>query len=78
MITYTWTGPNNFNSTLQNPEVFDPGTYTLVVSGGGLCPSEASIVVIEEIVFPDISAEVSGMIDCNNLESMYLLIISML
>ncbi len=66
-VDYQWTGPNNFNSTLQNPEVFDPGVYTIVVSETGLCSAEASIEVIEEIILPDISTEVSGVIDCNNL-----------
>lgn len=30
-VTYEWTGPNGFNSTLQNPEVQDSGMYTLKV-----------------------------------------------
>ena len=65
-VVYEWTGPNNFNSNEQNPEVFDPGNYTLVVSGSGLCSAEASVEVIEEIIIPDILAEVDGLIDCNN------------
>ncbi len=66
-FSYQWTGPNNFNSTILNPEVFDPGIYTLIVDGVGFCPAEATIEVIEEINLPDISSEVSGLIDCNNL-----------
>ncbi len=66
-VTYEWTGPNNFNSTLQNPEVFDPGVYTLIVDGDDLCPTEVSIEVFEDIVYPDLLAEVSGVLDCNNL-----------
>ncbi len=66
-VTYEWTGPNNFNSTLQNPEVFDPGVYTLIVNGDDLCPTEVSIEVFEDIVYPDISTEVSDVLDCNNL-----------
>ena len=66
-ITYEWTGPNNYTSNQQNPEVFEPGSYNLIVSGAELCSAETTTVVIEEIVYPDISTEVSGEIDCNNL-----------
>src|SRR5690606_7097717 len=66
-ITYQWSGPNGYNSTEQNPEVTDPGVYTLTVSSGILCPAETSVEVFEELIPPDISAEVDGNIDCNNL-----------
>lgn len=32
--TYSWTGPNGYTSSVQNPsDITDPGTYTLVVTG---------------------------------------------
>ena len=65
-ISYLWSGPNNFTSTVQNPEVIDPGTYTLIVDGTNLCPAEATIQVSQDISEPDISTEVIGEIDCNN------------
>ena len=65
-ITYQWSGPNNFDSNEQNPEVFEPGIYTLIVSGEGFCSSIDSIEVLEEIIYPEIEAEVSGVLDCNN------------
>lgn len=53
--TYTWTGPNNFTSTDQNPEIASAttaaaGEYTLVVKVGN-CTSEAgtATVVVNEI-----------------------------
>jgi hypothetical protein len=30
-VNYSWTGPNNYTSTIQNPVVTVPGTYTLTV-----------------------------------------------
>jgi gliding motility-associated-like protein len=51
--TYFWTGPNNFNSTSQNPLVFpadqtDEGTYfvSIVVNG---CPSALSPPLLVEV-----------------------------
>lgn len=52
-VTYQWTGPNNFVSDLQSPEipVTGPGvagTYTLVVSRGG-CSANAVSIIIPQI-----------------------------
>jgi gliding motility-associated-like protein/uncharacterized repeat protein (TIGR01451 family) len=49
--TYSWTGPNGYSSTDQNPEILsasitDAGTYTLSVSVNG-CSSVPSPVIIE-------------------------------
>lgn len=51
-MTYQWTGPNGFNSTLQFPPAVvagleDAGTYTLVVRNNGCAsaPVTASVVV---------------------------------
>lgn len=51
--SYFWTGPNNFNSTNQNPLVFpadqtDEGTYfvSIVVNG---CPSVSSAPLLVEV-----------------------------
>ena len=65
-VTYQWTGPNNFSSNQQNPVVFEPGVYTLIVEGDFLCPAETTIEVIQDLSEPNINAEVSGPLDCNN------------
>ncbi|MBI3510729.1 MAG: gliding motility-associated C-terminal domain-containing protein, partial [Bacteroidetes bacterium] len=46
--TYSWTGPNGFTSTTQNPSIpaailADTGTYSVTVTVGG-CPSVAASV----------------------------------
>ncbi len=45
--TYSWTGPNGFNSTLQNPTIINPGvlysgTYTVVVTNQYGCSASES------------------------------------
>lgn len=50
-ITYAWTGPNGFTSTVQNPMVLNAtslnaGTYTLVATEGRNCQSMGSIDII--------------------------------
>ncbi len=65
-VTYLWNGPNNFSSSLQNPEASQPGIYTLTVQGIDLCPAETTIEVFQDISEPNISTEVSGIIDCIN------------
>ena len=49
--TYSWTGPNSFSSTLQNPtltnvSVSNSGTYSLVVSVAGCSSSPGSTAVV--------------------------------
>ncbi len=45
--TYSWTGPNGFNSTLQNPSISSPsaaysGTYSVIVTNQYGCTAGAS------------------------------------
>lgn len=52
-VTYTWTGPNSFTSTLQNPVINNApsaasGVYTVVTSGA--CPARGTVTVL---VAPD-------------------------
>ena len=48
--TYSWTGPNNFSSTLQNPSISslalaNAGTYTVTLSTSAGCTASASVQV---------------------------------
>jgi len=50
MTSYNWTGPNGFNSTLQNPTIpnatsLNAGTYYLTVTNGGCTSDPASTIV---------------------------------
>ncbi len=55
--TYSWTGPNGFTSNDQNPQVCEPGIYTLTVTGANGCTSQASADVLLNMEMPDVTAE---------------------
>jgi PKD repeat protein len=55
MVSYNWTGPNGFTSTLQNPTILNAttamaGTYTLTVTNSNGCTDDDTINVnVEEV-----------------------------
>ncbi len=56
-VTYAWTGPNSFTSSLQNPTVSVDGGYNLVVTDpANGCTSQASANVDLNIVTPGATA----------------------
>lgn len=55
-VTYAWTGPNTFSSSMQNPMVNVDGTYTLTVTGTNGCTSTQDAIVISDMDAPDIEA----------------------
>ena len=63
-VLYQWTGPNGFVSDELNPEVIEPGTYSLLVTGINGCDTTAAIQVVQSTTPPDISAT-GGIIDCD-------------
>jgi large repetitive protein len=71
-VTYAWTGPNNFNSTLQNPVItnttgIESGTYTLMITAStGNCPSpiaQTSVLINPTPLIT--SAKASNPTNCN-------------
>lgn len=63
-VTYSWTGPNNFTSNLQNPTVSAPGPYTLKVTNPtNGCTATATASVGENIAPPNASAN-GGTLTC--------------
>lgn len=57
-VAYSWTGPNGFTSSLQNPVITAAttaanGTYTLVVISGSGCTSPAANVTVIVQELPD-------------------------
>ena len=50
LVGWEWSGPNGFNSTAQNPVIYntefnDVGTYSLTVTAANGCMSNSSIIV---------------------------------
>lgn len=63
---YSWTGPNGFMSSLQNPSVNFAGSYTLKVTHPqNGCTATAIATVTQNITPPSVSAT-SGTITCTN------------
>jgi gliding motility-associated-like protein len=56
-VSYDWTGPNNFTSDEQSPDVTVPGEYILNITGPNGCSSEAMIEVLDisELIIAEVS-----------------------
>ena len=64
-VLLSWTGPNNFMSTLEDPTVTDPGLYTLVVENpSNGCTAVATADVVLDDATPGASA-VGGTVTCS-------------
>ena len=62
-VSYSWTGPNDFLSTIPNPTVGAAGTYTLTVTAPNGCNAIATAVVTADGDLPNISAT-GGELNC--------------
>lgn len=63
---FTWTGPNNFISALQNPVINAPGTYTLKVTNPlNACTATDVIQVASNFTIPIATASVNGTLTCS-------------
>lgn len=64
--TFAWSGPGNFNSTLQSPTVSSTGLYTLTVTNPtNGCTSTATATVSPDANVPNATAA-GGTITCTN------------
>jgi hypothetical protein len=54
-VTYKWSGPGGYTSTLQNPSVSVPGPYIVTVSASNGCSATRTITVDQNITPPSIS-----------------------
>ncbi len=65
-VTWLWNGPGTFTSPLQNPTITAPGTYTLIVTTPiNGCTGQASVVVTQDIVTPDVNIATPNQLDCS-------------
>jgi gliding motility-associated-like protein len=51
-VTYYWSGPNGFSSTQQNPFVYIPGEYQVIVTGTNGCSDSLTVEVIADDIYP--------------------------
>jgi hypothetical protein len=72
-VSYSWTGPNNFTSTAQNPIVSTPGIYTLTIFNPATgCSGTDTALVTVNTSGPGASASASGSISCSGSSSVTL------
>ncbi|OQP48223.1 hypothetical protein A4D02_05760 [Niastella koreensis] len=65
-VSYSWTGPNNFTSTVQNPVVTAAGIYTLTVQNPATgCSGTDTALVSLNNTQPGATATTSGPLTCN-------------
>ncbi len=64
-ISYSWIGPDNFESDLRQPKVFTPGLYKVTVTGVNGCTSTGQINVTQDISKPQISIKDSFFLPCD-------------
>lgn len=62
--TYAWTGPDNFTSTEESPQITNvtqdnAGIYAVTIKSGD-CMSSQSEIVVEVVTLPEFSASASG------------------
>jgi len=66
-VTYAWTGPGGFTSTIPNPRVSVAGTYTVTVTNpGNGCTRSATAVVNQNTTAPTVSITGRRRINCGN------------
>ncbi len=64
-VNYMWTGPDDFEAAIANPQVNTAGSYTVVATGTNGCTSMMTVEVTADDDLPVISLT-GGVIDCNN------------
>lgn len=63
---YSWSGPNGFNASIQNPIVSAPGVYSLTVTDpGNNCTATSTTTVLSDQTPPTVGAQPSGILNCN-------------
>ena len=56
-LNYDWSGPNGFNSNLENPDVTEGGTYTVTITDNNDCSDIASTTVTENTTPTPVSCQ---------------------
>jgi len=65
---FFWSGPGGFSSTQANPEVEEPGLYTLTTTNPATgCSSITTVEVQRDVQIPDAEAAADSILTCTNL-----------
>ncbi|MBK8339494.1 MAG: hypothetical protein IPK99_05545 [Flavobacteriales bacterium] len=63
-FSVSWTGPNGFASTDEDPLVTEPGLYILTATSSNGCTNTASVEVEQDISSVSAGAGVDGILSC--------------
>lgn len=63
-VTWQWSGPNNFNSTEQNPVVTSPGNYTVVATAQNGCTGQTAETVLADTDGPSVTVGTPDELNC--------------
>ncbi len=63
-VTFSWEGPNGFTSNEMNPEVTEPGIYTLTIQSDNGCQISQNAEVMDDTNEPEIELTL-GDVDCD-------------
>jgi gliding motility-associated-like protein len=66
-VSIEWEGPNGFNSFENNPEVLEPGNYTVTAISDNGCKAVEVVEVIDDTQVPEISLLADSLV-CNRNE----------
>lgn len=65
-VSYLWSGPNNFSSTLQNPTVSEPGVYTIKISDSNGCELIKTVTIYQFNIKAQVSLLNIDSLTCKN------------
>lgn len=65
-VSFNWTGPPGYQSTIQQPFVYQSGVYTVTVKGANGCMFTDSIMVLENNDRPDLNIDTIGSLNCKD------------
>jgi hypothetical protein len=63
-VLWHWSGPGNFSSSLQQPDVSTPGNYLLTVSAANGCTTTTTALVEDHTQTPDVVVDTPDDLDC--------------
>ena len=63
-LEFRWLGPNNFESTLQDPMVTEAGVYYIIATAQNGCVTIDSVLIKNEPIYPEFSYNLTGDITC--------------
>ncbi|MDW3645914.1 MAG: Ig-like domain-containing protein [Bacteroidia bacterium] len=65
-VSYSWTGPNGFTSTDEDPQVSLPGSYILLVTNTISGCTSLDTATVDENLTPPGATAIGGTLSCNN------------